>query len=283
MHQSGMNQWLGRTLPLTVCLMSVRPTGAQAPAAPPEFEVASIKPNISGAGFVMIPPTVGGKFTATNVNLRTLVAIAYDMRSFQLSGGPEWASSDRYDVIAKADGNPDKERIALMLQSMLAERFQLRVHREAKELPGYALTVAKGGLKMKATQDSSCTPVLRSEAPAAPCGSFLIRANQLDGSKIDMKQLANILAMQRDLGRPVVDETRTAGEFDVHIGWVPFEGTGGSGGPGPEGAGGQPLSPDSSGSSIFTALREQLGLQLNAQRVLTEMLAIDHAEKPSEN
>jgi bla regulator protein blaR1 len=283
MDQSGINQWRGRTLLLTVCLISVRPTWAQVPAAPHEFEVASIKLNTSGASFVMIPPSVGGRFTATNVNLRTLVAIAYDMRSFQLSGGPEWASSDRYDVTAKADGNPNQERIALMLQSMLAERFQLKVHRETKELPGYALTVAKNGLKLKASQDSSCTPGQPSQAPAVPCGSFLIRANQLDGSRVDMQQFVNVLAGQRDLGLPVVDKTGTAGTFDVHLEWTPFEGTGGFGGPGPGGAGGTPPSPDSSGPSIFTAVREQLGLKLDSQKVPTEMLAIDHAEKPSEN
>ena len=280
---SGMHRWFRLTLLLAIGLLSVWPTWAQAPAAPAEFEVVSLKPNTSGSSFVMVQPSVGGRFTATNVNLRTLVAIAYNLRSFQLSGGPGWAGSERFDVTAKADGNPNQEQIALMLQSMLAERFQLKVHRENKEVPGYALSAAKNGLKLKASEGSSCTAGQQLQAPAIPCGSFIIFANRLDGSKVDLKQLATVLANTRDLSRPVVDKTETLGTFDIHLEWAPFEAGGGFGGPGPGDAGEPPRSPDRSGPSLFTALQEQLGLNLDSQKVPAEMIVIDHAERPTEN
>ena len=111
-----------------------------------------------------------------------------------------------------------------MLQALLAERFQLKVHHETKDIAGYALTVVKGG-RLKASE-ADCAAAPSAESPSAPCGSFLIRANRLDGTRVDMKQLAATLADQRDVARPVVDSTGMAGAYDVHLEWAPFGGGG---------------------------------------------------------
>ena len=140
---------------------------AQAPqtsAAGPAFEVASIKPNNSGDGRVMLGIQPGGRFTATNVTLRLLIRNAYQLQDFQIVGGPSWIASDRYDIVAKAeDGAPagdaeprsDRSRTGaqLMIRALLAERFQLVVHNETRELPIYALVVARSDGKL----GRSCT------------------------------------------------------------------------------------------------------------------------------
>src|SRR5438270_11632939 len=122
----------------------------------PQFEVASIKPNTSGNGLVMIRPPVGGRFTATNATLNMLIGIAYKVRPNQISGGPGWAGSERYDIVAKADGNPTQDQFALMVRALLEERFQLVTHKETKELPIYALLIAKNGPKLPNPKEGSC-------------------------------------------------------------------------------------------------------------------------------
>jgi uncharacterized protein (TIGR03435 family) len=126
----------------------------KATTAPLSFEVASIKPSQSTPGIVMIGiSTSGGRFTATGVTLRMLITRAYDIRDYQISGLPGWASSDRYDINAKAE-NPKatSAQIKLMLQSLLAERFNLKLHRETKKLPIYNLVVGKNGPKLKKSE-----------------------------------------------------------------------------------------------------------------------------------
>jgi uncharacterized protein (TIGR03435 family) len=264
---------------------------AQAPAPRPEFEVASVKPNTAGKNMVMIRPPAGGRFTATNARLKMLITIAYNVKNFEISGGPGWITSDGFDVEAKAsDTNIGIEKLRPMLQTLLEDRFKLMVHREKKEMPVYALMVAKGGPKLPGAKEGGCTvfgpntppppPPAPGQLPPIMCGGFLRTPNVLQAGKVTMTQLVNVLSDV--LGRPVIDKTEFTGTFDVKLDFAPKGTAFGADGLGPPPGG---LGPgfDTSGPSIFTALQEQLGLRLESQKGPGEVLVIDHAEKPSEN
>jgi uncharacterized protein (TIGR03435 family) len=253
--------------------------------------VASVKPNTSGNNMISIRPPVGGRFTATNVRLKMLVELAYNVKTAQISGGPQWMVSDGYDITAKAaDPNINVDQLRPMLQTLLEDRFQLKVHRETKEMPIYVLTLAKNGSKLPEAKDGGCVkfgpdtppppPPAPGKLPPTLCGGFLRAPNLLQAGKVDMKQLANVLADV--LGRPVVDKTGFTGTFDVKLEFTPEGTTFGTNGFGPPG-GGLPQGFDTSGPSIFTALQDQLGLKLESQKGPGEILVIDHAEKASEN
>ncbi len=194
---------------------------AQAPAAA-EFEVVSIRPNTSRTGVMSITPAVGGRFTAKNVSLGVLIAMGYDVRTYQISGLPRWGWSENYDVIAKAPGNTGRPGISSMLQSMLAERFHLQLHIETRQMKGYALVADTHGAKLRSVQDEECQPSTR--APGAACGGFRISLSSLVGLSVDLNQLAAALGQQRDVGRPVVNKTGIAGLFDVQLKWSPVSG-----------------------------------------------------------
>jgi bla regulator protein BlaR1 len=230
---------------------------AQAPQL--AFEVASIRPAAPGAMGVGIshPP---GRFTGTNVSLSNLMLFAYNVRNFQVSGGPNWVNSDRYDVAAKTQGEDTEDQVRQMVQTLLADRFQLRFHREMKEVPVYALVTGKNGPKLKASVDDG-TPWQLGIGPGQTAAS-----SQMLGQKVTMAILANQLSGQTG-GRPVLDRTGLAGNYDIKLEWTRDE----------------QQANDSNVPSIFTAIREQLGLKLEATNGLIETLVIDHAEKPSEN
>jgi bla regulator protein BlaR1 len=254
------------------------------------FEVASIKPSGADPHQVMIQMQPGGGFRASGTNLKTLIGQAYDVRQFQISGGPGWINSDRYDIVAKgassagSDNQPDdphkmtdeqrktmSEQLRERLRALLADRFQLTVHRETKEQSVYALVVAKGGSKLQQSQ------VRDSDGPK---GMMRMGRGQLSGQAVQLEMLAGSLSSQ--LGRPVIDRTGLKGNFDFKLEWTPDPGQ--SGGPfgGPPGADAPPP-PDPNGPSIFTALQEQLGLRLESTKGPVEILIIDRIEKPSEN
>ena len=252
--------------PITIGLLH-----AQGPAA---FEVASVKPNKSGArGWSLAPPS-GGRLNARNVTLRDLIVEAYRIQEFQLAGGPGWLGSERYDVSAKADGNASKRQIHDMLQTLLVDRFQLKFHRETRELPIYALSVAKSGIRMRQADAGECPspPV-----PNQPCGGFRIwMRSHISGNRVSMEQIADALSQM--MGRTVVDKTGLHGNFDMKLEWTPDESQV-RGLEKPD----APL-PNQEGPSIFTALQEQLGLKMESQKGPVEVLVIDHAERiPAEN
>lgn len=183
--------------------------------------------------------------------------------------------SERFDVAAKADGNASVERMSQMLQALLADRFQLKAHRETRQLPVYVLLTGKNGTKMPESREGGCfvpgsdkpPEVVKSGQRPTPCGGFFFERDRLDGGRVYMQQLAGALSNQ--LRRPVVDKTGLTGTYDVHLRWTPDES--------------QPGDTDSSDPSLFTAIEEQLGLKLESQKGPVETLVIDHAEKPSEN
>ncbi len=142
---------------------------AQTPAPRPEFEVASVKPNTSGNNMVMIRPPVGGRFTATNARLIMLIGIAYNAKTFEISGGPGWINSDGYDITAKAvDTNTNLDQLRPMLQTLLEDRFKLKVHHETKQMPVYVLTFAKSGSKVPEAKDGGCVKLGPDSLPPPP-------------------------------------------------------------------------------------------------------------------
>ena len=217
------------------------------------FEVASIKPHVGtvtawGGSFH------GPRLTETAITLRELIEDAYDLRNDQIAGGPSWIGSDRYDIDAKAEGDAALTRVQQqqILQALLADRFQLQVHRETKEMPVYALVAGKNGSKLK-------------ENSADAKGPNFVRGTtagmHMEASNGTMENLARQLSFTA--GRPVVDKTGLTGFYAFTLDWT--------------------SATDSDLPSVFTAVQEQLGLRLESQRAPVEMLLIDQAERPSPN
>jgi uncharacterized protein (TIGR03435 family) len=247
------------------------------PAAPrPRFEVASVKRNNSGSGAGNIRGGVG-RYSATNIPLLVLIQRAYKVRDFQIIGAPAWVNSERYDIEAKADGNPTRDDInGPMLQALIEERFKAVVHGETRDLPVYFLTVAKSGSKLTAT---SClkrepnTPVPPGPPQQAYCGDLTMGPGIVKATGIRTQLLAD--ALSGILKRKVLDTTGLAGEFDVNLKWTPDFNTPDLKQP-PESA------PDG-GPSIFTAVGEQLGLKLESGKAPIDVLVIDHIDHASDN
>ena len=275
---------------------------AQAPRDPAgtlAFEVASIKPNNSGDGRVMMQ-NQPGRYLATNVSLRLLIRNAYQLQDFQISGGPGWLGSDRFDINAKV---PDEFRtlgppppgsgpgpLALMIRALLAERFKLVVHNETKEAPIYALILARSdgklGPQLKKSE-TDCNAVFAAgrgrggplpppgppqPGERMPCGIRIGPGNMAVGGA-PLSQAATSLGMFA--GRVVLDRTGLTGDYDFDLTWTPDQMP-----QRPPGAPDLPVDPN--GPSLFTAVQEQLGLKLDSQRGPVEMLVVDRAEKPVE-
>ena len=257
--------------PIVIGALNASQVRAQSPAADParpSFEVASIKPSgpDDNRAYIQIAP--GGRLNARNITMKFLIQHAYGIRDFQISGGPSWLGSEHYDIVAKGESgeemNPD--RLKLMIQSLLADRFQLAFHKESKELPVYALVVAKNGPKLQESNGNERGPMIR------------MGRGQVNGKKMSMTMLASQLAQQ--LGRSVVDKTGLTKEYDISLEWTPDPSERmGPGLPGPD----SPPPVDSPGPSIFTALQEQLGLRLESQKGPVDIYVIDRAEKATEN
>lgn len=233
-------------------------------AAPLTFEVASVKANKTGQRGGSIGPAGGGRFTATNIPFKVLLATAYDINFDQISGGPDWLDSERYDVEARPERPSTAQQIHLMLQTLLTDRFKLVLRRETRELSIFALVLDKAAPKFRPHQGGAEV-------------AFGIRPGdkgQVVFDGVPMSRLAWFLSMR--LHRTVVDKTELTGVYDFELAWAPDE-------PQREEGPGSPPQPDASGSTIFTALREQLGLKLTSQKGPVEFLTINHAEKPSEN
>jgi uncharacterized protein (TIGR03435 family) len=264
------------------------------PAARPEFQVASIKPNTAvGARGMGVGALPGGHLTARNAPLRMLIQNAYAVQASQVLGGPSWINSEGYDIEAKPERNADRKQMWLMLQNLLADRFKLALHRETRNLPIYALTMTRGGLKPPPPKAGSCVnidptaPPPSGTPPGFPCGLVGIMGSpsglvQMQGGKVLMPELVRVLALV--LGREVSDRTVFTGEFDVHLEFTPDESTRGLMGPGgPGDPGGPPLATDPGRPNIFAALQEQLGLKLTSAKGPVEVLVIDHVERPTAN
>ena len=227
------------------------------PASPlASFEVATIKPAPSadaGKGF-WSPPGIG-RFFAHDVSVQFLLQMAYGVEAGQIAGKPSWLDSDFYNVEAKPEEGIKLSRDELKprLESLLAERFRLAAHFETRRVRGYALVAAKSGPKLQPTKGNRF-----------PGFRIHVGPGHLEGINWSMQYLASTL--QRTEGLPVVDQTGISGAYDIKLDFAPD------------------TQPDSPLPSLFTALRETLGLELKAQPVPESILVIDHIDRtPTEN
>lgn len=220
---------------------------------PNAFEVASVRLIPAGeSGFTSISPSGSAVFMARNTTLPILISLAYGVDSDRITGGPSWLESQQYDVSAKWEGNAplSYEQLRAPLQKLLAERFQLTVHRQTKERPGYALVIGKAGPSLPETKGGS---------PHA----YLLK-NGIDLQNASIDTLAGVLRGPAHAN--VVNETGIKGSYDIKLNFAP------------DGA------PDSNLPTLFTALREKFDLQLVSRKSSVEMVVIDRVEKiPAEN
>lgn len=258
--------------------------------ARPEFAVTSVKPNHTGCCTTWGAGNRGGGGGGKNVTLKELMGFAYRLQQFQISGGPRWIGSDRFDIEGKAeDPNIDFDRVRLMLQSLFEDRFKLKVHRETKQSAVYALVVGKGGSKIKLSRDQSPENVDGPSPPGAGPnhGAIRIGVGNLVGNAVTLSWFATMLSQRLD--RLIVDKTSLTGRFDIRLQWTP------NAGEYPFDPGGNRLPTsiidmngttvtlDPSGPSIFSAIQEQLGLRLESAKAPVDVLVIDRVERPSEN
>lgn len=249
-----------------------------------KFDVASVKQNKSDARPVTnFPPgpedaytPSGGLFSGSGVTLYQYISLAYDFTVFDYqllkSRLPEWVLTDRFDIQARGSGNPTKAQMRLMIQSLLADRFKLAIHFESREVPVFALVLAKPGKTGPQLHPHSDEPPC---STASPCGRFDSLPNppgqfRIGARDVTMGFIANVLATS-ELGRPLLDQTRLTGNFDFTLEWTPNI----------------PASPDfipdQSGPTYIEALKEQLGLKLESSRGPVQVPVIDHVERPDEN
>jgi uncharacterized protein (TIGR03435 family) len=268
---------LGPGVLAVAILLATAAYGLFAQSAPhPAFQVASVKANTEANPQGMsVRPLAGGRLTTQNAPLMLLIQFAYSIEPFQLVGGPGWIHSDGYDIEAKPEGYADRQHVWLMLQTLLADRFKLSVHREMRDMPVYTMTAVKSGLKLPPPKE--CVPRMP-DAPAPPpalqpgqmyCGGFglamLPTGLRMQGSGLSMAEFTKRLAAV--VGRPVLDKTGFTGTFDVQLEFAPDDAHATD-----------PARPD-----IFAAIEEHLGLKLTAAKGPVEVLVIDHAEKPTAN
>ena len=270
---------------------SIHPQSAQMTGAPsPSFEVATVKPDRSRAPGIRMN-VLPGRFSAQGVTTKFLVAYAYNVRDYQVAGGPSWINSEEYDIDAKNEDavgeklrklpwKQYREQYGWLVQSPLVDRFKLSVRHETRELPVYELVVAKNGPHLT----PSPVPPPGPEPKRGP--GMRISRGQLTATETSLGELADILSRQPELGdRNVLDQSGIEGKFDISLHWMPDQSPPAmpmgpaAGNPRPDSA----PPPDTSGPSIFTALQEQLGLKLESTKGPVEVLVIDHVEKPSEN
>ena len=267
-------------------------------STPTTFDVVSIKPNKSGL------PGFGGlgfqpdRFSATRVTVRALINSAYVRQPFerrQVLGGPGWIDTEYFDVDARTGSalssvpNVFLGQMRVMLRNLLAERFQLAVHDEQRELPIYALVMARSdgrrgpqlrvsdldcaALMSKSLNDGGGLPKAEPGKPP-PC-SVGPNPGHLIASSITMAALANVLSPYVD--RAIVDRTGLTQAYDAELSWTPAPG---------ESApfkGDENNRPPADGPSLFTALQEQLGLKLEPTKGPVDVLVVDHVEHPTEN
>jgi len=247
-----------RAVRLVVCLLAIASFGGEIRAQPcDKFDVVSIKVNTSGGGGGYPELAPGGRrLIATNQYMVALIMFAWDVSPLQVSGIPSAVSRERYDVEATCEQPMTKEQLPHMFQMLLADRFHLAIHRELKEQPVYVLIPGKGGPKLHQSSNEDGKPGLRQS------GHSFTFTNAM------MSDLAG--ALSQVTGRKVLDRTGLQGPYDFTLSYSPDRG-----GAGREGVS---SAADSFPDSVFTALREQLGLNLESQRSEIEFIVVDHLE-----
>jgi uncharacterized protein (TIGR03435 family) len=283
-------------LPVIIGILNAPAIRAQSSAGTLKFDVASIKPDL-GQGLMAVRP-VPGRLVA-DASVRLLMQNAYAVPPFQIEGGPPWIDTERYSVDAKAGDNASRAQTFLMLQSLLEDRFQLKTHRETRELPVYTLVAARSGLKLTPPKEGSCVnlvadapldwaegsmagrmpPPEPGQPPSPRCGSVnVILASsgaRMQGGQIPMPEFVRVLSTV--LGRTVIDKSGFTKLFDVRLDFFPDETTPALPAPPPGAA------PLDSSPSILTAIQQQLGLRLESAKAPVDVIIVDHVERPSAN
>jgi bla regulator protein blaR1 len=278
-------------------------TGDQSPS----FEVASVKHNKSDSPGVRLFFQPGGRLVAENVTLQFLIAAAYGdprpLADFQIVGGPKWINTDRFNVIAKAEGDPQPGAdgpppiMFAMLRTLLAERFKVRVHDETREMPIYTLVKARNdgktgehlkrsttdcaALMKSAGRDRPPTPPSPTERP--PCGMRMGFGNLSVGG-MTVLQFAGAISRMPGINRVVVDRTGLDGAYDIDLQWTPDQlppRAAGAAADGPIRVNGVDIDPN--GPSIFTAIQEQLGLKLESTKGPVHVIVIDAVDQPTDD
>lgn len=263
-----------------ICAVCVAAGPGLARGQEPSFDVASVKVNTSGDPVSrMSAPAGTGRFEVTNARVRLLILNAYGIPDFQLLGGPSWIDSVNVDVTGITSATATRDDISRMTRTLLADRFNLVVHREQREMPVYALVVARGdgrlGPAMRAANtDCAAATAKGGAAPQLPSGQLLCTTRMtpttINAGGMTMTRLAQQLS--GIVSRVVTDETKLTGPYDLQLSFAPE----------------RPLPPaappaDPNLPSIFAALQEQLGLKLDARRGMVDVLVIDRIDPPKEN
>ncbi|HWF10941.1 MAG TPA: M56 family metallopeptidase, partial [Bryobacteraceae bacterium] len=246
--------------------------GRMRTSAVKQFEVATVRENRSGGdGWRLGPPQHGG-VSIDNLQLHRIIASSFQIQD-SLVFGPDWLNSTRYDIVGKGpDPSVTNPEVWEMMRSLLAERFHLKYHVESRQLPIYALTVAKGGPKLKRPEDGPCGEKIRAGESCAGIGPIAPFAAGITNTTIG----ALVSALARSVqDRPIVDKTGLTGKYDALVRWMPDNMK-----PGDFANVAPELRPDD--VSLFTALEEQLGLKLEAQKGPIDVLVVDSIEKPSD-
>jgi len=289
---------MARLLAALLATAVVATPAAAQPDTRPAFAVATIKKNTSGDAAQSMRLQPGGRVVVTNQPLRRLIVFAYGLQPQQLAGGPGWLDTDRFDVVAQAEGNLSPTPpggppgpAQLMMQRLLGERFGLAVHTEAREMPVYALTLARSdgrlGPRIKPatvdclalmTQAPGGVPVAAPQLPDGrpACGARRDGTGRVVAGGTDMTTLATQM-LTGQVDRLVIDRTGLTGAYDFDLEYAPDTAARG-GAPAPDAATAVTDRP-----SLFTALEEQLGLKLQAQRAPIEVMVIDRVTQPTEN
>ena len=267
------------------------------PLASVSFEATSVKRNASGESNTSVRRLPGGRFTATNVPVALLLQMAYQLQQFQIQGSPAWLRSDRFDIVARLDGDPpvppvgstEPDRVMLALQTLLADRFKLSVHWETQQLPIYALMLARTDEKLgpnirpaavdctaAAAANAAAAKEGRTVSPNTPdrvsCGMRNSNGRILFGG-YPMSFFANGLA--NEVNRAVIDRTGLAGNWDFELTYTRDRVQR------PDVTDTAPVLQEPDGASIFTALQEQLGLRLDTTKGPVRILVVDRVEPPT--
>lgn len=230
----------------------------------PRFDVASVKPNRNSEGVIRFAVQPGGRMVITDIPVKQLIRAAYTLQLYQIVDAPSWTESERFDITGVTDRELREDNVTwspggkyalvqLMMQSLLADRFNFRAHFEERQGQVYALVVEDKERAAKAL------------APAKPCGTncaMQIKSGTLHAPNVELPLLAELLSQLT--GRPVTDATGLAGTFEINLRWTPES---------------QEATADA--PSLFTALPEQLGLRLEARRGPIRMLIVDAVDRPT--
>jgi uncharacterized protein (TIGR03435 family) len=268
-------------------------------AAKLEFEVASIKPSVApSGGRGMNVGMQGGpgttdptQITYSNMTLKLLIMTAYNMKTYQVTA-PDWTNEgQRFNIAAKVPEGASKEDLRAMLQNLLAVRFQTKAHLDKKEMQAFALVVAKGGVKMKVSEEKPPDPngAAGPPTPGPPkfdkdgfpivSGNGMILETQNGRSRLAAKQasiaqICNFLGIQ--YARPVIDQTGLTGKYDYHLEFAPENA------PPPDA--GSPATSGDPAPTLLMAIQDQLGLKLEAKKLPVDIVVVDHIERtPTEN